>query len=266
MEAALVALAFLLYFGVRGAVVDRPETAYWHAIDVIEAERWLGIYWEPSMNAWIAEREFLAQVMNYVYFYLHFPLIIVFGLWLYFYRRDRYTFTRDAFLLSGALALVIYWVYPTAPPRVLPELAEQYDPDAPAYVTDFLDTMKEYLGYAYDTQSTRMFVNPYAAMPSLHFGWDLLLGLAMIWAAWGSRWLWIALPAGVALPVLQIFSITFTANHFFLDAAAGGVVAVAGIGLAYAVARWAYPALKSLVERTPAAGISRWFGAEPGVE
>ena len=251
LEGALVGLAFLLYFGVRGAVVDRPETAYWHARDVIDAQRWLGIFWEDNLNNWAADHRWVAQVMNLVYFYLHFPLIIVFGIWLYYFRRHRYTLTRDSFLLSGAIALVIYWLYPVAPPRELPDLAARFDPGAPPYITGFLDTMKEYLGYAYDTQSTRAFVNPYAAMPSLHFGWDLLLGLAIVRAFWGERWLWLTAPIGAAMPVLQIFSITLTANHFFLDALAGGIVALAGIALALAVERWVYPRIGDLLRRSP---------------
>lgn len=251
LEGALVGLAFLLYFGVRGAVVDRPETAYWHARDVIDAQRWLGIFWEDNLNNWAADHRWVAQVMNLVYFYLHFPLIIVFGIWLYYFRRHRYTLTRDSFLLSGAIALVIYWLYPVAPPRELPDLAARFDPGAPPYITGFLDTMKEYLGYAYDTQSTRAFVNPYAAMPSLHFGWDLLLGLAIVRAFWGERWLWLTAPIGAAMPVLQVFSITLTANHFFLDALAGGIVALAGIALALAVERWVYPRIGDLLRRSP---------------
>jgi len=257
LEAALVALAFLLYFGVRGAVIDRPEIAYRHALDVIDAQRSLGIFWEDDMNNWIKDRLVLAQIMNIVYFYLHFPLIIVFGLWLYCFRRHRYTLTRDAFLTSGAIALVIYWLYPVAPPRELPELAAEFDPSAPAHIRGFVDTLQEHLGYAYDTQSTRAFVNPYAAMPSLHFGWDLLLGLGLIWAFWRERWMWVAVPVGLALPVLQVFSITLTANHFFLDAAAGGVVALMGIGLAVALQRRGYPLLVRWVRRLPFPSVRR---------
>jgi len=241
LEAAIVAGAFLLYFGVRGAVVDRPETAYWNAIDVVDAQRALGFFWEDQMNEWVSDKKLLAQVMNHVYFYLHFPIIIVFGLATYYFRRDRYTICRDMFLVSGAIALVIYWLYPVAPPRELPALAERFDPNAPPYIGAFFDTMKAYLGYAYDTESTRAFVNPYAAMPSLHFGWDLILGISVMYALWGTRWQWFALPIAVTLPILQIFSITLTANHFFLDAVAGGVVAIAGIPVAVFLSRRVYP-------------------------
>jgi len=273
LEGAIVAVAFLLYFGVRGAVIDRPEAAYKHALDIIDVQRSLGFFWEDDLNNWLRDRLFWAQTMNLVYFYLHFPLIIAFGIWLYYFRRNKYTLTRDAFLASGAIALIVYWAYPVAPPRELPELAQRFDPNAPAYVRGFIDTLEVHLGYAYDTQSTHWFVNPYAAMPSLHFGWDLLLGLGIIRAFWpagrGARaktpgrgvsslqLFWIVAPIGVALPLLQLFAITMTANHFLLDAAAGGVVALLGIGLALALQRWGYPRATRWLRRMPVPGVRR---------
>ena len=251
MEGAIIAVAFLLYFWVRGAVVDRPEAAYWHARDVIDLQRSLGFFWEDDLNNWITDRKFWAQLMNVAYFYFHFPLIIVFGIWLYFYRRRQYTFVRDSFLASGAIALVVYWLYPVAPPRLLPELAAQFDAAAPTYILGFFDTLEAYLGYAYDTQSTRAFVNPYAAMPSLHFGWDLLLGFAVIVAFRRTALAWFAVAIGVALPVLQIFAITTTANHYLIDAVAGGIVAIAGLGVALALRRWGYPWLVKRIRRLP---------------
>lgn len=264
LEGAIIAAAFLLYFWVRGAVVDRPEVAYWNARDVIDAQRWLGIFWEDDMNAWVVSRQTVAQAMNLVYFYLHFPLIIAFGIWLYFYRRNNYTFVRDSFLASGAIALVIYWLYPVAPPRELDELAAQYDPAAPVYVTGFFDTMKEYLGYAYDSQSTRAFVNPYAAMPSLHFGWDFLLGIAIVMAFREGAWSWLAVIIGIFLPVSQIFAITLTGNHFFLDAAAGGIVALAGLGVAHLLQVGVYPSLERTVRRMSPPRVRRWLLHEDG--
>lgn len=262
LEGAIIAVAFLLYFWVRGAVVDQPESAYWHARDIIDVQWSMGFFWEDDMNRWAADREWLAQILNYVYFYLHFPLIIVFGMWLYYYRRGQYTFVRDSFLASGAIALVIYFLYPVAPPRELPTLAAQYDPNAPAYITGFLDTMKEYLGYAYDTQSTRAFVNPYAAMPSLHFGWDMLLGIAIVNAFRTAPWKWVALVVGIGLPASQVLAITMTANHFFLDAVAGGMVALMGLAIAYALQRWGYPWLGDQLRKLPSPTIKRWLSRE----
>ncbi len=264
VEGLLVAVGFLLYFAVRGAVIDRPETAYRHALDVIDAQRYLGIFWEDNMNQWIADRKFWAQTANIVYFWLHFPLIIAFGIYLYYGQRKKYTLMRDAFLLSGAIALVIYWLYPVAPPRVLPALADQFDLNAPAYVGVFRDTVQEYLGYGYQAQSTQAFVNPYAAMPSLHFGWDLLLGAGIVWASWRQPWMWLTLPIGIFRPLSQIPAITATANHFFLDAAAGAVVAAVGFAVALALRRLVYPPLIRALERSPWPALRRWLPADTG--
>ena len=264
VEAVVVAVAFLLYFAVRGAVIDRPETAYRHALDVIDVERFLGIFWEDDMNAWIKDRRFLAQTANIVYFWLHFPLIIVFGFYLYYGQRNKYTLMRDAFLTSGAIALIIYWLYPVAPPWALNELAARFDPNAPSYVTGFFDTMQAYLGYGYQAQSTRAFVNPYAAMPSLHFGWDLLLGIGIVWASWRRPWMWLTLPIGIFLPLSQIPAITVTANHFFLDAAAGTVVALMGFPLALLLRRRVYPPLIGALERSPWPALRGWLPADTG--
>ncbi len=264
VEAVVVGVAFLLYFAVRGAVIDRPEAAYRHALDVIDAERYLGIFWEDNMNAWIKGRLFLAQTANIVYFWLHFPLIIAFGFYMYYGQRHKYTLMRDAFLTSGAIALVIYWLYPVAPPWALNDLAGRCDPNAPSDVTGFFDTMQAYLGYGYQAQSTRAFVNPYAAMPSLHFGWDLLLGIGIVWASWRQPWMWLTLPIGIFLPLSQIPAITATANHFFLDAAAGTVVALMGVPIALALRRRVYPRLIGALERSPWPALRGWLPADAG--
>ena len=212
------------------------------------------------MQDWIKNRLFLVQSANIIYFYLHFPLIIVFGIWLYFANRRKYTVMRDLLLISGGIALIVYWLYPVAPPRELPNLAlcvpddpnfRCLDPDAPSYVISFIDTMKVHLGYAYQSQSTAAFVNPYAAMPSLHFGWDMLLGGGIIWTFWQTRLRWVALPIGIALPAMQVASITVTGNHFFLDAMAGGAVCLTAIPVAWGLQRWGYPFLGRTLARLP---------------
>ena len=167
--------------------------------------------------------------------------------------RNKYTLMRDSLLISGAISLIVYWVYPVAPPRELPRLAAEMGQTLPPDVGGFIDTMQVYLGYAYQSQSTSAFVNPFAAMPSLHFGWDLLLGIGIIYAFWSHSWKW-RLPAillGVALPTMQVFSITMTANHFLIDAIAGGLVSVVGLVLAAATGRWLYPLIGRQIQRLP---------------
>ena len=172
-ELALVAIGALAYYLIRGGVVDRAEEAFARGADLIELERRLGIFWEPAMQDWILGSRALIDLSNAVYFWGHMPLIVVIGVWLFWRKRGVYRLTRNAFLGSAVVALICYAALPVAPPRFFPELG-------------FVDTMALYSQASYQAQEVRLFVNPYAALPSLHFGWALLLGLA----------LWLARPGG----------------------------------------------------------------------
>jgi len=231
-EIALVAVAFLLYFIVRGSVVDREDEALANAVDIIALQERLGFWWEPQLNEAILDNAFLIQFFDAIYFWMDF-----FGF------RHQYTVARDALLASGAIALVVYHLYPVMPPRLLP----------PEY--GFTDTLAEYNHLAYQAQSTEFFVNPYAAMPSLHFGWAVLVGGVLFWTTknWAIRAL------ALSLPLAQFTSILFTANHYILDAMAGAGVALMGLLIAMALQRWGYPLVQRRVYRaaTPNAASSR---------
>ena len=223
-ELALVAVAFLLYFLVRGSVVDRYDEALRHANDVIDVERRMGIFWEPRLQEMVLGRKLLIDLFNFIYFWLDFPLIVVVGLWMYFARRHEYTITRDAVLLSGALALVIYNLYPVMPPRLMPS-------------GEFVGTIEKYNQLSYQASSLRAFVNPYAAMPSLHFGWAMIVGGALFMVSKNP----LVRGFGLLLPWAQLAAIVFTANHFILDAFVGLVVCLVGLALAGAMQKWVYP-------------------------
>jgi hypothetical protein len=242
-ELALVVVAFLLYFLVRGSVVDREAEAISHAVRIVEIERDLGFFWEPELNRAILGYGALIQFFNAVYFWLDFPLIVALGLWMYFFgHRHEYTVARDAVLASGAVALVVYHLFPVAPPRLL----------GPEHGVEFVDTVQKYTGLAYQAESTAPFVNPYAAMPSLHYGWAVLVGGVLFWTT-RNRWL---RGLAVMMPVLQFTSILFTANHFILDAFGGLGAAVLGVLIAIALQRWGYASVQRAagrLRREPAA-------------
>lgn len=225
-EIALVAIAFLLYFIVRGLVVDRESEALSNAQNIIDLERALGIFWEPRIQEWVLQYDLLVRFFNFVYFWLDFPLIVAVGLWMYFARRHEYTVARDALLLSGAISLVIYNLFPVMPPRLLPG-------------DIFIGTIEEYSDLSYQAQSMRAFVNPYAAVPSLHYGWAVIIGGAMVVTLRHP----LLRAFGFALPWLQLAAIVATANHYILDAAVGLLVALAGVALAIGMQRIVYPAV-----------------------
>jgi hypothetical protein len=231
-EAAVVVTAFLIYFLIRGSVVDRAGEAMVRGFNLIELEQNLGIYWELQMQAWILDHYWAIRAMNLVYFWGHMPLVVLLAIWLYGWHRRAYRLTRNAFLASGAIGVVIYWLFPVAPPRLIP-------------FAGFIDTMAAFDRFGYNAQETQAFVNPFAAVPSLHFGWSMLLGAVV---AWVGRNAW-AVAFGVAWPVAMFFAVVLTGNHFILDAVFGAVVSFVGLGIAFAVERWWRPAWEATLGR-----------------
>ncbi len=231
-EFGLAAAAFLFYFLVRGAVVDRAADAFQNARMIVDWQAALGLFVEPNLQAWALESEAAVLFFNFVYFWLDFPLIIAVGVVLFATSRRHYTLLRDACLISGGFALVVYWSFPVAPPRYFPEWG-------------FVDTLQIYSSLSYQAQSTQPFVNPYAAVPSLHVGWAALLAVC-VWMATGNAWA----RAGAALVfVLQSISVVVTGNHFLFDGLAGLLICAPAFAIALWLQRHGYPSLRSLLEQ-----------------
>jgi hypothetical protein len=243
IEIGLVALGFLLYFLVRGAVVDRTRDALANARAIIELQSTANAFIEPAINAWVMEFELAVRFFNFVYFWLDFPLIVAVGLLFFWRLRNHYTVLRDALLISGGFALVLYWLFPVAPPRFFPEWG-------------FVDTLARFSELAYQTQSTKPFVNPFAAVPSLHVGWALLLVIVVFWAT--RRWFWRA--AAVAVFALQSVAVVATANHFIFDGIVGIAVSLPALAVAVWLQRHGYPALRLWLAAR--AGVSPGVGAQ----
>ena len=209
-EVLLVLSGVVVYFGVRGFTVTDAQEALDHALHLVEFERSLGVYVEPSLQALVLGSDSLVAVMNWVYIWGHWPVIAIVLLWLFFMHPAGYRRTRNAMLLSGGVGLLIFAAFPVAPPR-LADLG-------------FIDTVTEH-STAYRVLQPPAFVNQYAAMPSLHVGWDLLMGLAVYTY---SRHVLLRL-AGLMLPVLMVSSVVLTANHYLIDAAGGALLVVASM-------------------------------------
>jgi hypothetical protein len=217
LELLIIVPAYALYQFVRGTVDGRTTDAFQHAAQVVDIERTLGIFWETELQSVALTWGIVGKLANTVYIWGHLPLIITVAIWIYAFHRPRYALFRNAFLISGGIALLFFWLLPVAPPRYL-----QY--------WGFVDTAVHSTSY-YVFQSPS-FVNEYAAMPSLHFGWSLLAATA-IFVNVRSRYRYLAF----LLPVLTLGGVVLTANHFFLDVAAGGVVAMMGLGIAILLRR-----------------------------
>jgi hypothetical protein len=209
---SIIVPAYVLYGLVRGTVDGRTAEAFHRATKLVDIEQALGIFWEAELQSLILTWDIAVRFANTAYVWGHLPVLIVVAIWLFAFHRQRYALFRNAFLISGGIGLVLFWLLPTAPPRFL-----QY--------WGFVDTAVK-TGSYYIFQPPA-FVNQYAAMPSLHFGWSLLAAVA-IFANLRAPLRYLAL----LMPVVSLGGVVLTANHFFLDAVAGAAVAMVGLWLA----------------------------------
>lgn len=224
MEIGLVALGFLAYFLVRGSVVDRTGDALANARAIIDIQKSAGLLFEPALNSWTLAAKWRVDFVNFVYFWLDFPLIVAVGLVMFFRSRFHYTLLRDALLISGAFALVVYFAFPVAPPRYLPEWG-------------FIDTLEEFANLSYQAQSLQPFVNPFAAVPSLHVGWSVLL-TAVLFMATTNR---AVRTAVLFVLAAQTFAVMATANHYLFDALVGTAVSLVALIVAMWLQSAGYP-------------------------
>lgn len=228
VQIALACVAALAYFGVRGLTQSDLETAQGNARRLVELEITLGLNWEAWLQAQIIESDTLVALANWVYIYGHWPVIVATLVILYVRAPDRFYLLRNALFVSGAIGLVIFALVPVAPPRL--------------GVLELADTVTN-RSESYRTLQPPGLINRYAAIPSLHFGWNLLIGVVL--------WQMTRNPAvrafAILSPLTMAFAVVVTANHYVLDVLAGATVALIGLVVAKrisaraSVPEWARP-------------------------
>jgi PAP2 superfamily len=216
-EALLIALGYFLYGRVRNLVPEHVSPAMRHGRAVQHLQQDLHLNFELTVNQFVATHEWLAQVMDYYYATLHFVVTPACLLWLFLAHSRVYRGARTVLFVTSLLALAGFWLYPLAPPRLLPQYG-------------YIDTLLKFhtWGSLADPKIAQH-SNQFAAMPSLHIGWALWCGAAIFFCA---RRLWVRL-LGALYPLGTLAVIVGTANHFFIDAVAGLVVFLGGVGAQY---------------------------------
>ncbi len=219
--------AYYLYRIVRGVVDGQVTAAFAHARGIVSLERGLHLFFEPSVQTWTVGKGWLIHVADFTYVNAHFVITTAFLVWLYFWRNEAFYFVRNMFMVAMGMALVLYVLYPTAPPRFMPEWG-------------FTDTVSDFFGQG-ASHSASVLYNPYAAMPSMHVAFALMIGVTGLrlvkWRPGRVFW--------TVYPLFITFVVIVTGNHFWLDAAVGAVVATASAYVSAVLARarpeaWAF--------------------------
>jgi PAP2 superfamily len=212
-EIGFILIIYFLYSLVRDAVPSHEISAYKHARTVLSIERHLHINIEHSVNAFVGHRAWLSYSANYYYSTLHFVVTIGILIWLYARHPLRYRAIRTVLIITNLLALVGFWFISVAPPRLLP---------------GYIDTLVKYHTWgSLASPAVAKVSNQFAAMPSLHIGWSLWCGVALVSTA---RRTWVRV-LGALYPWVTFMVIVGTANHYVLDAVAGAVTLCLAVGI-----------------------------------
>ncbi len=207
-QIGLLIVVDLAYETVRGISDGKATTAFANGQQVMDAQAAFGAFFEPGFQAFFLQFDWLMDVANQIYMNSQFAVVVAFFFWLYFFRNDAFYFVRNMFIVAMGLALVGYTLYPTAPPRLFPEHG-------------FIDTINDFSSVNHDSALAKLFINPYAAVPSMHCAFAAMLGLTcarlvrprplkILWASW---------------PLVVAWVVIVTGNHYWLDIAAGWAVA-----------------------------------------
>jgi hypothetical protein len=209
VELAAVAALYGLYEGVRGFGSASLATARAHTADIVALEQHAGVFVERPLQSAVAHLPVLPALLGFAYMSLHLTATAGMLAWVHRAHRERFAVVRTTLVIATAVSLVIYVLYPAAPPRLSG--------------LGFADTVTRSAHVNLSSDALGSLYNPFAAVPSLHFGYALLVG-ATVYALARRRWVRLL---GAAYPAFMLFTIVATGNHFFFDAAAGGLVVVA---------------------------------------
>jgi hypothetical protein len=213
-ELVIVVIFYYSYEVIR-RFVHLPKVrplAFRNQLRLIDLERFLHIYSESTVQKAFLGATWFIKMMNVYYGTLHFIITGGLLLWVYLRRHEHYRQYRNLLGMTTALALIGYFAFPLAPPRLTP---------CHGCFVDTLDTVGGF--WSYHSSAAKAIANPFAAMPSLHFGWALWCG-TLLWSFARRRSL---RTLSVIYPALTLLAIVVTANHYWLDAVGGAIIFVA---------------------------------------
>jgi hypothetical protein len=245
-EVVYIAAVYFVYSTVRnkfGSAGGEPGhangIAYGHALDLIDVERGLHLFFEQPLQSWYLDlpANGFIQVWNVFYGAAHFVVTAGALIWLFFRAQARYPLWRNTLAFTTLLALVGFAAFSLMPPRLLDKPVEEYGPPPSASNEHFgfVDTLEEYPTFwSFDSGGLKKLSNQYAAMPSLHTAWAVWSAL-VLFPLVRRRWLQILI---LMHPVATVFCIIVTGNHYWLDAAVGLLTLAIGYLLARRVTDW----------------------------
>jgi membrane-associated phospholipid phosphatase len=208
-QGLIMLVCYAAYDLSRAIVQGREAVAYANGLFFMNLEKALGIFVESWIQSRVSSFEPAMAFLVWSYQSLHLPVVIATLIFAFSQRRSSWPLVRNCFLAMNFTAVIVFAVLPTMPPRML--------------FTSGIADMNYLFGVRSQILENGVLANPYAAMPSLHFGYALFVAVVIFMFA-RQRWL---RRLALLYPVLVLIAIIATGNHFILDALGGALVAIA---------------------------------------
>ncbi|GGF14779.1 phosphatase PAP2 family protein [Williamsia phyllosphaerae] len=224
VELLLIGGLYAIYSAIRNSVGEVADKAFANGYELLRIEDAWHIALERPLNEWVHNTPIVADVVALQYATLHFIVTPGVLIWLFFRRKPHYRKVSAVLITTTVLALIGFYWYPTAPPRLLT-------------TEGFVDIMSQTASWGWwpesGTPGSDAISNQYAAMPSLHCAWAAWCGLTLFFLA---RRMWVRI-LGLIYPFTTFFVVMGSGNHFILDVLAGLATLAAGASVVFGV-RW----------------------------
>ncbi len=215
LELAVIAFLGWIYDWLQNLAPLRAALALRHARAVLSFEQRLGIAPEHFLDHWLAHQHVLAYIASDFYDNAIFGVTLGLAAWTWWRRPDIYRPLRNDLVLANLIGFAVFWLYPLAPPRMLP---------------GFVDVVEKVGGLGSWHNLLISHADQMAAMPSMHLAWAVWCSL-VAWRLAGAQpaWRWAAGVFGVLYPLSTALVVLATANHYTLDVLAGTATVVIAV-------------------------------------
>lgn len=213
-EAVVIVVLLRVYDLVKNLAANKKGAALHHGVDLVDAERAVHAFWEPGLNAFVTRHHWLSLLTSYYYNFEFYTVAFIVLIVCYVRWPERYRPARNALVLTNVVGLLVFFLYPVTPPRLLGPPFSFHDSVAAA-------------GFGV-SHGAPVPANAYAAMPSLHCAWALWVAFVIL-ASSRRRWLG---ALAFLYPLATGYAVMATANHYLLDAVAGVATTLLCLGVA----------------------------------
>jgi hypothetical protein len=200
-EVLVVVILVKVYDIIRSLAATREAEALSHGWSILSLESPLDLNFDLTLNRWLIRSDLLTDLAGYWYQFAHLSVTMSVLACCFRFRPDIYRRARNSLVLVNVVGLIVFWLYPVAPPRLLPG-------------SGFVDTTAAF----WQEAARQVSANEFSALPSLHLAWATWSVLVARQLLRNRPWPRRLAPVHAVITALVVVA---TANHYVIDVMTG---------------------------------------------